>query len=353
MKKIAIVTDAWHPQINGVVTTLTRTARDLIDFGYQVKMITPEQFRTIRCPTYPEISLALAGPKAVAKELFAFKPNCVHIATEGPLGWAARSVCKQQRFSFTTSYHTRFPEYLRMRWPVPLRLTYMIVKAFHNAAQNTMVATKVLMQELHSRGFTNISLWARGVDTELFKPGKKNIISSGRPVFMYVGRVAVEKNIDAFLGLDLPGTKYVIGDGPARNSLSRKYPEVCFTGYRTGQELRDLFAAADVFVFPSRSDTFGVVLLEAMASGVPVAAYPVTGPIETVLNGVNGYLDQDLRRAALNALTVSPRSCREFAGQYSWKSCSRQFLDNLVIHDQPLLANVHQHHICARSDRRA
>lgn len=338
MKKIAIVTDAWHPQINGVVTTLTRTVNDLIDFGYQVKTITPQSFKTVRCPTYPEISLALVGSKTIAAELFAYRPNCIHIATEGPLGWAARSICKRRRFAFSTSYHTRFPEYLRMRLPVPISLTYRIVKAFHNAAENTMVASKALMKELHSRGFTKTSLWSRGVDTHLFKPGRKDIIAGGRPVFMYVGRVAVEKNIDAFLQLDLPGSKYVVGDGPERDSLSRKYPKVCFTGFRTGQELRDLFAAADVFVFSSRSDTFGVVLLEAMASGVPVAAYPVTGPIDTVVNGVNGYLDSDLRQAALKALTVSPQSCREFAEQYSWKACSNQFLDNLIIHDRSLQA---------------
>jgi len=338
MIKIAIVTDAWHPQINGVVTTLSRTVRELTDFGYQVKTLTPQQFKTIQCPTYPEISLALAGPKIVAKELFAYQPNCVHIATEGPLGWAARSTCRRQNFPFSTSYHTRFPEYVRMRWPVPLCLTYRIVKCFHNAAQKTMVATKALMQELQGRGFTNIALWSRGVDTDLFKPGPKERLTARRPVFMYVGRVAVEKNIEAFLQLDLPGCKYVVGDGPARKILSSKYPEVTFTGYRTGRPLRDLFAAADVFVFPSRSDTFGVVLLEAMASGVPVAAYPVTGPIETVVNGVNGYLDKDLRRAALNALTVSPESCRRFAKQYSWKVCSRQFLSNLIIREQPISA---------------
>jgi glycosyltransferase involved in cell wall biosynthesis len=338
MKRIVIVTDAWHPQINGVVTTLSRTVKDLIDFGYQVKTITPQAFPTIRCPTYPEISLALAGPKTIANKLFSYRPNCIHIATEGPLGWAARSICKRRRFAFSTSYHTRFPEYLRMRLPVPLSLTYKIVKAFHNAAENTMVASKTLMKELHSRGFTKTSLWSRGVDINLFKPGRKDIITSARPVFMYVGRVAVEKNIDAFLQLDLPGSKYVVGDGPARESLCKEYPEVYFTGYRTGRELSDLFAAADVFVFPSRSDTFGVVLLEAMASGIPVAAYPVTGPVDTVINGVNGYLDNDLRQAALKALTVSPQSCRDFAEQYSWKACSNQFLGNLIIQDQPMLS---------------
>lgn len=336
MKRIAIVTDAWHPQINGVVTTLNRTIKDLTDFGYKVKTITPQAFRTVRCPTYPEISLALTRPRTIARELYAFRPNCIHIATEGPLGWLARSICRRQGFTFSTSYHTRFPEYVRMRLPVPLSLSYRVVKAFHNAAGNTMVASKALMRELQFRGFTHTALWSRGVDTDLFKPGRKDLIAGPRPVFMYVGRVAVEKNIEAFLQLDLPGSKYVVGDGPAHNTLSRKYPKVCFTGYKRGQELSDLFAAADVFVFPSLSDTFGVVLLEAMASGVPVAAFPVTGPIDMVVNGVNGYLDNDLRQAAMKALRVSPQSCRDFARQYSWKACSKQFLGNLIIHDQPL-----------------
>lgn len=337
MKRIAIVTDAWHPQINGVVTTLSRTARELTGLGYQVKTITPAAFRTVRCPTYPEISLALASPCSVAKKLHDQRPHCVHIATEGPLGWAARSICRKHGFTFSSSYHTRFPEYLRMRLPVPLSFSYKVVKAFHNSAARTMVATEALKEELESRGFNNIVIWSRGVDAEFFRPGRTPPLAGRKPLFMYVGRVAVEKNIEAFLQLELPGCKYVVGDGPARKSLAARYPQVFFTGYKTGKELRDLYAAADVFVFPSRSDTFGVVLLEAMASGVPVAAYPVTGPVETVRNGVNGWLDEDLQYAAMQALKVSGESCRNFAKKFSWQACSRQFLGNLVMHQQPLM----------------
>ena len=341
MKKIAIVTDAWHPQINGVVTTLSRTIEYLENRGHEVLRITPQLFKSIPCPTYPEISLSLAGSRALRQEFDTFKPHCIHIATEGPLGWAARKVCQKAGFAFSTSYHTRFPEYVRMRWPVPLSVTYKIVRRFHNAAARTMVATTALKNELTARGFNNIALWSRGVDADLFNPAARKENTKKHPVFIYVGRVAVEKNIEAFLKLDLPGEKVVVGDGPARPQLSQQYPEVHFTGYKKGQELATLVASADVFVFPSITDTFGVVLLEAMASGVPVAAFPVTGPIETVVNGVNGYLDNDLRCAALKALEVSSESCRRFALQYSWESCSKQFLDNLIVHDFEFGKNEH------------
>lgn len=336
MKKIAIVTDAWHPQINGVVTTLGSTIEHLEAFGYRVKTINPLLFKSVPCPTYPEISLSLVGTGAVGRELKEFNPHCIHIATEGPLGWAARSICKKAGFAFSSSYHTRFPEYVRMRWPIPLALSYKVVRRFHRAAKRTMVATSALKKELTSRGFTNTVLWSRGVDPELFSPEAAEKTERKAPVFIYVGRVAVEKNIETFLKLDLPGEKVVVGDGPARQDLSAKYPEVCFTGYKKGRQLAALVASADVFVFPSLTDTFGVVLLEAMASGVPVAAYPVTGPIETVVNGVNGYLDKDLRKAALMALDVSAESCRKFAMNYSWEACSKQFLNNLIIHDHEL-----------------
>jgi len=333
MKKIAIVTDAWHPQINGVVTTLGMTMKNLARFGYQVETVTPTLFRSIPCPSYPEISLAFATSKTVGAKLYDMNPHCVHIATEGPLGWAARAVCKRVNFVFSTSYHTRFPEYLRMRWPVPLSLSYKVVRRFHQASGRTMVATSSLMGELRSRGFTNIALWSRGVDAELFRPDAEKRKNNAPPVLLYVGRVAVEKNIEAFLKIDLPGKKVVVGDGPARRELEERYADVYFAGYRQGEELAAMFASADVFVFPSLTDTFGVVMLEAMASGVPVAAYPVTGPKETVVDGVNGYLHDDLRQAVLEALTVLPDSCRQFALKYSWEACSRQFLDNLFIHD--------------------
>lgn len=331
MEKIAIVTDAWHPQINGVVTTLTRTIHHLQGFGYQVKAITPEWFRTVPCPSYSEISLALAGPKSIERELLKYEPNCIHIATEGPLGWGARSVCKKRIFRFSTSYHTRFPEYVRMRWPIPLGLSYKVVKRFHGMAERTMVSTRSLMEELRERGFDNLVHWSRGVDTHLFRPVEKPVPNKDNPTFIYVGRVAVEKNIEAFLKLELPGNKLIVGDGPAREKLSKKYPKALFAGYKKGQDLVELLASADVFVFPSLTDTFGVVILEAMAAGVPVAAYPVTGPLETVVNGVNGYLNQDLQKAAIMALSVSPSACRRYALNHTWEACAKQFSDNLII----------------------
>lgn len=340
MKKIAIVTDAWHPQINGVVTTLDHTVEVLKDMGFQVEIINPSQFKTIPCPTYPEIPLSLATPRALRDRLTDIGPHSVHIATEGPLGWAARSACLKMGFPFTTSYHTRFPEYLRLRLPIPLSLSYAVMRHFHRPARRIMVATPALKNELEGRGFCNTTLWSRGVDTAIFKPGPKDFLDAPRPIFLYMGRVAVEKNLEAFLALDLPGTKYVVGDGPAREALSRKYPQARFVGFRKGAELASFVAAADVFVFPSLTDTFGLVLLEGMACGVPAAAYPVPGPESVVVNGLNGCLDHDLRQAALKALTIPTESCRNFALKASWECCSRQFLDNLVFRELPFSKKI-------------
>lgn len=340
MHTIAIVTDAWHPQINGVVTTLSHTVRIMQDLGHRVEVINPTQFRSFPCPTYPEISLAPATPSTLCRHLDNIDPDSVHIATEGPLGWAARAACLRRGFPFTTSYHTRFPEYVRLRLPVPLALSYAVMRTFHRPSRHVMAATPALKAELENRGFTNVTLWSRGVDTSLFKPGPKGFLDLPRPVFLYMGRVAVEKNIEAFLSLDLPGSKVVVGDGPARHDLSRKYRGVIFCGMQTGAALAAHVAAADVFVFPSLTDTFGVVLLEAMACGVPVAAFPVTGPQSVVDDGYNGCLDHDLRRAALCALTIPTEHCRDSAMQSSWEKCSRQFLDNLVICEKPF---AHHH----------
>ncbi len=329
--KICIVTDAWHPQINGVVTTLSRTAETLSAWGHEVRTITPAGFPTVPCPTYPEIRLSLIRRGRIKQLLADFSPNAIHIATEGPLGWAARSVCVKQRLQFTTSYHTKFPEYVRMRFPVPLRLSYAMVRSFHHAAKRTMVAP-TLIDELQAKAFTNLVLWSRGVDTELFHPRSKDYLTGPRPHFVYVGRVAVEKNLSAFLRLDLPGSKYVVGCGPALSEMRKTYPEVVFTGAKKGEELACHMAAADVFVFPSLTDTFGVVLLEAMACGVPVAAYPVTGPSFLVTEGVNGALDENLRTAAMRALEISSDSCRESASKFSWEACTRQFFNNLAFH---------------------
>lgn len=335
MKKIALVTDAWHPQINGVVTTLGHTTKSLVKKGFQVEVFHPGQFRTFPCPSYPDIPLSLATPEALRRKLAAFAPNSVHIATEGPLGWAARSACLKAGFPFTTSYHTRFPEYLRLRLPLPLAISYSVMRHFHRPASRIMVATPALKKELEGRGFANIALWTRGVDTAVFKPGPKDFLDAPRPIFLSMGRVAVEKNLEAFLSLDLPGTKVVVGDGPAKEELSRKYPQVRFAGFRQGAELASFVSAADVFVFPSLTDTFGLVLLEGMACGVPVAAFPVAGPESVIVNGQNGYVDHDLRRAALKALTIPADSCRNFALTASWETCSQQFLDNLVFRQQP------------------
>jgi len=335
MTKIAIVTDAWHPQINGVVTTLSQTVRNLESFGCEVLTVTPEQFPAIPCPTYPEIRLAVTGSGGVAQHLCNFRPHAVHIATEGPLGWAARRYCAGHGFPFTTSYHTRFPEYVRMRWPVPLAMSYSVIRWFHGKARRTMVATSSLKTELAGKGFHNLVDWSRGVDTDLFHPRPKSS-DIKRLLALYLDRVAVEKNIEDFLRLDIPGSKWVVGDGPARTELATKYPDVVFTGYKKGEELAALVAESDVFVFPSLTDTFGVVLLEAMASGVPVAAYPVCGPQETVKNGVNGWLDNDLGKAVARALAVSPESCRRYAMTRSWQTCSRQFYNNLEFADTPL-----------------
>lgn len=327
--KICVVTDAWHPQINGVVTTLGRTVATLQGWGHKVETITPDRFATLPCPTYPEIRLSLVWRPTIERMLNHFAPDAVHIATEGPLGWAARSACCRQGLGFTTSYHTRFPEYIRMRLPLSLRLSYRVVRRFHGAAVRTMVAP-TLLDEMVGRGFQNLSVWSRGVDTELFRPGAKTFFDLPRPIFLSMGRVAVEKNLPAFLDLDLPGSKVVVGAGPALVELRKRYPDVLFTGLKRGQELARHLAAADCFVFPSLTDTFGLVLLEAMACGVPVAAFPVTGPKYVVNNGVSGRVDPDLKRAALQALELDPQQCRRQALEYSWEHCTDQFYNNLA-----------------------
>jgi glycosyltransferase involved in cell wall biosynthesis len=328
--KIAIVTDAWRPQTNGVVKTLSTTADGLRSLGHEVRIIEPNQFRTFPCPTYPEIRLAWLPYGKISTLLEEFDPDAIHIATEGTLGAAARKWCLRRRFPFTTSYHTQFPEYVRARVPIPLALSYAHLRRFHSAAARTMVATPAMQCLLESRGFTNIVRWTRGVDVALFKPRSKDFLDFPRPIQMYVGRVAVEKNIEAFLALDLPGTKVIVGDGPARAELESKYPNAKFVGFKFGEELASHVAAADVFVFPSRTDTFGLVLLEAMSCGVPVAAYPVTGPIDVVTQGVTGVLSEDLRTAALAAVRLDPNQCRAYALANTWETATRQFLSQLA-----------------------
>lgn len=326
---IVIVTDAWFPQVNGVVRTLARTRDELVRLGHQVQVIAPERFRSIPCPTYPEIRLSLFPGRRLRVLIEAAQPDAVHIATEGPLGLAARAWCLKKNFPFTTAFHTQFPEYVKLRTGIPLALTYRLMRWFHGPAATLMVATPTLKQRLEGWGFNNLGLWSRGVDTDLFQPREKYFLDANRPIFMYMGRVAVEKNIEAFLKLDLPGTKYVVGGGPDLETLRRKYPGVRFTGYKTDKELGKHLAAADVFVFPSRTDTFGLVVIEALACGVPVAAYPVQGPVDIIENGVTGYLDEDLKAAATKALTLDPDRCRREALRYSWETCTRQFLSHM------------------------
>ena len=327
---ILIVSDAGAPQVNGVVSTLTQTASWLTRFGHRVNLLTPSAFRSIPCPTYPEIRIALGGYAGVEKQIRSFKPQHIHVATEGPLGFAARRYCVRQGLSFTTSYHTQFAHYIRARVPIPLAISFFVLRWFHAAGDRCMVSTSTVRKELNARGFKNLVHWGRGVDTALFRPGDKSWLRLPRPVAVYVGRIAVEKNIGEFLNMPWEGSKIVIGDGPDRQALSAAHPHTRFLGYLFGQALADHLAAADVFVFPSCTDTFGLVMLEAMACGVPVAAFPVTGPIDVVTDGITGALDQDLSRAARRALTIDPAACRQRAMQSSWEMSTRQFERNLV-----------------------
>jgi len=338
--KIAFITDAWYPQTNGVVTTLNRTGECLRQLGHDVLFVTPKEFRTLPLPTYTEIRLSLFPRAKVARMLDEFEPEAIHIATEGPLGSAARKYCLRRQLKFTTAYHTQFPQYLRLRLPIPLSFSYSVLRRFHSKAKRTMVPTVTLCKELSARGFDNVVIWSRGVDVDLFRPGDKGFLQSVRPISMFVGRVAVEKNIEAFLSLDIPGTKYVVGHGPDYEALCDKYPKVKFVGFKYGEELAHHIAAADVFVFPSRTDTFGLVMLEAMACGVPVAAYPVTGPIDVVQAGVTGVLDEDLRQAVLQALKLNPDDARSYAEQHSWMAATRQFYSHLEYNPREALATA-------------
>jgi len=332
--RICIVTDAWRPQVNGVVRTLTETKRELEGLGHTVLMITPELFRTLPCPTYPEIRLSVTTPGWVGRLIDEFRPDALHIATEGPLGWAARHEAGKRNLPFTTAYHTRFPEYVQARFGIPLAWTYAIMRRFHGRASRVMVPTDVVKRDLEAVGFTNVVMWSRGVDVDIFNPSPagdnpRDFLKETRPIFLYVGRVAVEKNVEAFLQLDLPGTKWIVGEGPALAELKRKYPEAYFAGVFPQRELARYYAAADVFVFPSKTDTFGLVLLEALACGLPVAAYPVTGPIDVIANSGAGALDNDLRAACLRALDIDRGAARAHALKFSWAAAARQFAEHL------------------------
>jgi glycosyltransferase involved in cell wall biosynthesis len=330
--RIALATDAWTPQTNGVVTTLSATAAKLELLGHEVRVISPQGLRSIACPSYPEIRLAISPGPHVARELKAFRPHAIHIATEGPLGLAVRRYCRARRVPFTTSYHTRYPEYLRARWPIPLAVSYAWLRRFHGAAERTFVSSTTLQSQLGAHGFPHLHLWRRGVDLRRFRPQSPHPLLAGlaRPVMACVGRLAIEKNVDSFLALELPGTKLVIGDGPQRAALAARYPDAVFAGYRFGDELPALLSGADVLVFPSLTDTFGLVMVEALACGVPVAAFPVPGPLDVIAQDVTGVLHADLRVAITSALKLERSVCAAAAAAFTWDAATAQFLAGLA-----------------------
>ncbi len=331
--RIVIATDAWSPQVNGVVTTLGHTRDQLEAKGHEVYMLTPEGRRTVPMPTYPEIRLSLFAGGGIRRELDKFQPDCVHIATEGPIGLSVRNYCVRRGLPFTTAYHTQFPEYVRERFPFPTTWTVALLRWFHAPAVRTMVPTESMRQTLLQRGFEDVVIWSRGVLTDVFTPDAPKRYNLPGPIWVYVGRVAVEKNIEEFLSLNLPGSKIIIGDGPDRERLTADYPDCHFLGYRFGEDLASHLAGADVFVFPSKTDTFGIVMLEAMACGLPVAAFPVTGPIDVVKPGITGILDNDLSAACSRALDLNREDCRQYAEKRSWSRATDQFFGNLAPRD--------------------
>lgn len=326
--RILVATDAWHPQVNGVVRTLTMTAEAARALGAEISFLTPQSFRTVALPSYPDLRLALPGPGKIAGLIAQARPDSIHIATEGPIGIAVRRYCRKYGLPFTTSFHTRFPEYVSARLPVRESWIWSALRWFHGASRAVMAATPGLAEELRGRGFRNVVMWPRGVDAEMFRP---RTVDSGlpRPVFLSVGRLAVEKNLETFLDLDLPGSKLVVGDGPARAALLRKYPDVTFLGALHGEALAEAYASADVFVFPSRTDTFGLVLLEALATGLPIAAFPVAAPRDVIGSADVGCLNEDLRAACLSALNIPSQRCRKFAASQSWEAAAQTFVNNI------------------------
>lgn len=327
--RILVATDAWRPQVNGVVRSLEALARSLRHRGVDVDFLTPQDFRSFPLPGYREISLALAWPSQARRRLNNNYDH-IHIATEGPIGQVARAICLRENICFTTSFHTLFPEYIQARCGLPPAIAYAALRRFHNAGAGTMVSTPTLARHLDGRGFRRLLRWSRGVDHTLFCPTKAASIGLPGPIFLYAGRVSIEKNLEAFLRLDLPGSKVIVGDGPAAPGLKTRFPDAHFLGLKTGAELAPIYAAADVFVFPSRTDTFGMVLLEALACGLPVAAFPVMGPLDVIGASGAGALDEDLRVAALAALDISRDCARARALTFNWDDCAGQFLDNIA-----------------------
>lgn len=338
--KIIIVTDAWYPQVNGVVRTLDETSKQLIKLGHEVKLISPEGFFTIPCPTYPEIKLSLFPGAKVSSMIREFNPDCLHISTEGPLGLAARAYASRNSLAFTSAYHTRFPEYVHARIKLPLKITYAFLRWFHSRSELVMVPTEEVKKDLLKYKIGNPQIWARGVDLEIFKP-KKGRRKNKNPILLNVGRVSVEKNLEEFLKIDLPYDKWVVGDGPALKELKKKYPKVIFHGAKSKEELEYYYNKADVFVFPSKTDTFGLVLLEAMACGLPVAALPVSGPLDVIGNSDAGNLNLNLKEACKKALLIPRKVAREYAKTFSWEITSRTFETYLVrIRDKDTTYNI-------------
>lgn len=327
--RLLLATDAWGPQVNGVVTTLTQMVDGIKSMGHEVEVIATGDYPSIPMPTYPEIKISI-WMKGLKKRIENFAPDAIHIATEGPIGQLVRKYCLKHGYAFTTSFHTRFPEYIRERLPVPLEWTYPFVRSFHRPAFRTLAPTKTLVNELRQRGFQHMEVWGRGVDTDLFKPERKVDLDYPGPILLSVGRVAPEKNLKAFLDLDVEGTKVVVGDGPALNEMRELYPEVVFPGMKRGIPLAEYFASADVFVFPSLTDTFGLVMLEANACGTPVAAFPVTGPVDVLREGLTGCMREDLSEAITEALKMDRAICREQALKCSWPRIVQQFLQALM-----------------------
>ncbi len=326
--RILVATDAWHPQVNGVVRTLTMMAEAAKSFGVDVSFLTPETFVTFGMPSYRDLRVAIPRRRRIAQMIEAAKPDNIHIATEGPIGFAVRAYCRRRKIPFTTSFHTRFPEYVSARFPIPEAWVWAGLRWFHGASSAVMAATPALATELRERSFKNVVLWPRGVDGHLFRPRGIDL-GYAKPVYLSVGRVAVEKNLEAFLALDLPGTKIIVGDGPARAELQAKYPKGVFLGSLQGEALAEIYSGADVFVFPSKTDTYGLVLLEALASGVPVAALPVTGPKDVIGSAPVGVLSDDLQAACLQALKIDRQACLDFAANHTWEASARAFVGNI------------------------
>lgn len=327
--RILVATDAWPPQVNGVVRTYERLAAEVTALGIELVFLTTAHFRSISCPGYREIHLAVPSARRAARAIEEARANFIHIATEGPVGWMARAYCLRHDLSFTTSYHTKFPEYAAALLSIPSSWAYAPIARFHAQSAGIMVASPSLARDLDRRGFSRLMPWTRGVDTELFRPRDVRLFGKAEPVFLYAGRVSKEKNIEAFLDADLPGVKVVVGGGPHLAALERRYRGAIFTGVKSGTELARHYASADVFVFPSLTDTFGLVLLEAMACGLPVAAFPVTGPIDIVEHGKSGILDGDLAAAARRALALDRNSARARALEFTWAHAARIFADNV------------------------